>query len=106
MVRDSRGCVHLGKTKTVKRLFVRAGAGAERYAKSEPLQSNVACEYAHACTCTCHACRPVRMVTERLYHASGLLLYRYYLIRGRNQAIIKSLAEKCICKSIYVEDLT
>lgn len=37
MVRDSSGCVHLGKSKTVKRLFVRAGAGAERYTKSKPL---------------------------------------------------------------------
>ena len=37
MVKDSRGCVHLGRTKTVKRLFARGGAGAERYAKSETL---------------------------------------------------------------------
>ena len=37
IVRDSRGCVHLGQTKTVKKLFARGAAGAERYVKSTSL---------------------------------------------------------------------
>ena len=41
VVRDSNGCVHLGQTKTVKRLFARTGAGTERYAKSESLPSQL-----------------------------------------------------------------
>ncbi len=35
VVRDAQGCLHLGKGKTVKRLFARNGAGVERYAKSK-----------------------------------------------------------------------
>ena len=35
VVRDASGHLHLGKTKTVKRLFTKNGTGAERYAKSE-----------------------------------------------------------------------
>ena len=36
VLRDECGRVHLGKAKSVKRLFSRAGA--ERYVKSEPLK--------------------------------------------------------------------
>ena len=41
VIRDSRGCVHLGRTKTVKRLFARGGAGAERYVKSKQTKVSV-----------------------------------------------------------------
>ena len=35
VLRDSQGHLHLGKTKSVKKLFAKNGNGAERYAKSE-----------------------------------------------------------------------
>ena len=34
-MRDGHGRVHLGQSKTVKRMFARSGAGVERYAKSK-----------------------------------------------------------------------
>lgn len=37
VIRDSGGRLHLGKNKTVKRLFARNAAGAGRFAKSESL---------------------------------------------------------------------
>lgn len=40
VVRDARGHLHLGSTKTVKRLFVKNGTGVERYSKSELLKYN------------------------------------------------------------------
>ena len=35
VLRDSQGHVHLGRSKSVKKLFSKNGNGAERYAKSE-----------------------------------------------------------------------
>ena len=35
VLRDSQGHLHLGKSKSVKKLFSKNGVGAERYAKSE-----------------------------------------------------------------------
>ena len=35
IVRDAEGHLHLGKNKTIKRLFARNASGAERFAKSK-----------------------------------------------------------------------
>ena len=37
VIRDSGGRLHLGRNKTVKKLFARNAAGAGRFAKSESL---------------------------------------------------------------------
>ena len=57
-MRDDCGRVHLGKAKSVKRLFSRAGA--ERYVKSEPLyiilselMQQCVCMYICMCVCVC-----------------------------------------------------
>ena len=42
MLRDSQGHLHLGRSKSAKKLFSKNGIGAERYAKSEYGQCLVA----------------------------------------------------------------
>ena len=52
VVRDIHGHLHLGKTKTVKRLFGKNATGAERYAKSESISvvaSHLGCHTVNFC---------------------------------------------------------